>query len=108
MNFGNNFTRNEKLAILCALYGIMYSDGYASDSETNLLSVITIALNCSLSDATEAMQMEPTTSLSILRGMSSDKKEVFSYMMGQMVMADGHFHEKEKEIVGLITHVAQL
>lgn len=105
---GNDFSYDEKKAIICVLAGIMSADNSVADEEALYLSGICIALGITPNEAKDAINMSPEKSISIIRAMSNQKKTEFSYMMGKMAMADGYFHEKEKEIMVLIKLMCQL
>lgn len=82
------FTIQEKKAIMSLLYDMAGVDGKVSSRESQLLDLLKVKWNLSLSDVLQAKKMTPPIVASTIRNMNESKRLFASQLLASMQIID--------------------
>lgn len=99
-----DFTQNEKLAIISALFNIMICDDSNRSRKTDFLSCACMSIMIWPNEASKACDIKLSTSCVILKGMSADKKSFFADMVNEITSGGWWtLSVKEKETINYVS-----
>ncbi len=102
MNLRNDFNRDEQLAFIKALDGMLQADGEIRENESLYLSAALKEMDRGTSQDTsfveECRGLDIEEFKKILIGMDEVKKDFFKESIAAMAMVDGQIHLTEKRL----------
>ena len=98
----------EKKALSKLLLDMMKVDGNVAVEEFTLLKNIRIRLGISDTELKESKYLSVLGSISLLKEMDTEKKNVAAKLIAEMVKADGDIHKKEIKMLKMIYQLLEL
>ena len=93
------FTLNEKIAVVSILSQIMYADGIIHPKEEEYMDKVYDELGLTINDIDDITNMDDIQAYIILNEMTISKREYAHSLFLSMAESDGYVHPKEKEII---------
>ncbi len=94
-----NFDQDEKLAVVKAIAETIELDKKYKVGELMYLDELMDKLDFDMQFVEEAKELSSIKTVSILRGMSDEKKKALIIMIDKMTEADGFVHKRESDFV---------
>ncbi len=94
-----NFDQDEKLAVVKAIAETIELDKKYKVGELMYLDELMNTLDFDMKFVEEAKELSSIKTVSILRGMSDEKKKALISMIDKMTEADGFVHKRESDFV---------
>lgn len=98
----------EKKALSKLLLDMMKVDGNVAVEEFTLLKDIRTRLGISDTELKESKYLSVLGSISLLKEMDTEKKNVAANLITEMVKADGDIHKKEIKMLKMIYQMLEL
>ncbi len=98
------FNLAEKLALVKAVDEVIYVDGKVDAEEMDFMTQVMDILNFDRKLVEEARKITAKECLSILKGMTYEKKQALSELLNEMANADGEFNKDEYRLIFNILH----
>jgi len=98
------FNLAEKLALVKAVDEVIYVDGKVDTEEMDFMTQLMDTLKFDRMLVEEARKITAKECLSILKGMTSDKKQALSVLLNEMANADGELNKDEYRLIFNIMH----
>jgi uncharacterized tellurite resistance protein B-like protein len=98
------FNLAEKLALVKAVDEVIYIDGKVDTEEMDFMTQLMDTLNFDRILVEEARKITAKECLSILKGMTYEKKQMLSELLNEMANADGEFNKDEYRLIFNILH----
>jgi len=95
----SGFSLAEKLAIVQALDSVVLADGIVHTGEISIISDLMNRLDFDSNFIVQARIVPKNQGLSILKEMTVEKKKALAIILDEVANSDGHFHEKEMELI---------
>ena len=93
------FTLNEKLAVVSVLSQIMNADGIIHPKEEEYMDKVYREFGITIEDIELLANMDDIQAYNILNEMSELKREYARSLFVEMAESDGYFHPKESAII---------
>ncbi|MDE6684085.1 MAG: TerB family tellurite resistance protein [Duncaniella sp.] len=103
-----NFTKAEKLAIVCVLVGMMNVDSDVDFREVALMESLITEFNLSRAEAAQGRDLNLLVALATIRDFSQPKKLFVADLLVKMIEADGKLHPLEERFLTVIQSACQL
>jgi len=98
------FNLAEKLALVKAVDEVIYVDGKVDTEEMDFMTQLMDTLKFDRMLVEEARKITAKECLSILKGMTYEKKQMLSELLNEMANVDGEFNKDEYRLVFNILH----
>jgi uncharacterized tellurite resistance protein B-like protein len=98
------FNLAEKLALVKAVDEVIYIDGKVDTEEMDFMTQLMDTLKFDRILVEEARKITAKECLSILKGMTYEKKQMLSELLNEMANADGEFNKDEYRLIFNILH----
>ena len=98
------FNLAEKLALVKAVDEVIYIDGKVDTEEMDFMTQLMDTLKFDRMLVEEARKITAKECLSILKGMTYEKKQMLSELLNEMANADGEFNKDEYRLIFNILH----
>lgn len=98
------FDLAEKLALIKAVDEVIYVDGKIDTEEMDFMTQLMEALKFDRIIVEEARKLSAKECLSILKGMTYEKKQMLSELLNEMASVDGEFNKDEYRLIFNILH----
>ena len=93
------FTLNEKIAIVSILSQIMYADGIIHPKEDEYMDKVYEELGLTINDIDSITNMDIIQAYNILNEMAQEKREYAHSLFVSMAESDGYVHPKEMDVI---------
>ncbi|WP_405410991.1 TerB family tellurite resistance protein [Maribacter sp. Asnod1-A12] len=93
------FDISEKLAMVHLIDSVIIADGEVHKGEINALTKLMTIIDFDSNFLIQARNIDLEQSVKILKNMSVSKKSSLAKILEDVAISDGHFHEKENEII---------
>lgn len=93
------FTLNEKIAIVSILSQIMYADGIIHPKEEEYMDKVYEELGLTINDIDSITNMDIIQAYNILNEMAQKKREYAHSLFVSMAESDGYVHPKEMDVI---------
>lgn len=103
-----NFSKKEKLAIICVLAAMMNVDGNVDIREVTLMEALLDEFHMSLAEAAQGRDLNLLVALATIRDFSQPKKLYVADLLVKMVEADRKVHPAEERFLEVIQAACQL
>lgn len=103
-----NFTSLQKKAIVRLLFEIVNADEKITVGENDYFMQLQKNLEISDTDVKEASYMSITGSLSIVKQMSQEEKQVVAFIISEMIKSDTIVDDKELQMFSAIIQAADI
>ncbi len=98
------FNLAEKLALVKAVDEVIYVDGKVDTEEMDFMTQLMEALKFDRKLVEEARNITAKECLTILKGMTYEKKQMLSELLNEMANVDGEFNKDEYRLIFNILH----
>jgi uncharacterized tellurite resistance protein B-like protein len=98
------FNLAEKLALAKAVDEVIYVDGKVNTEEMDFMTQLMDTLKFDRLLIEEARKISAKECLSILKGMTYEKKQALSELMNEMANVDGEFNRDEYRLIFNLLH----
>ena len=98
------FNLAEKLALAKAIDEVIYVDGKVNTEEMDFMTQLMDSLKFDRLLVEEARKISAKECLSILKGMTYEKKQALSELMNEMANVDGEFNKDEYRLIFNLLH----
>ncbi|MBT8301706.1 MAG: TerB family tellurite resistance protein [Maribacter sp.] len=98
------FNLAEKLALAKAVDEVIYVDGKVNTEEMAFMTQLMDTLKFDRLLVEEARKISAKECLSILKGMTYEKKQALSELMNEMANVDGEFNKDEYRLIFNLLH----
>jgi hypothetical protein len=103
-----NLTKDERVAILRVLKGIVVADGELKPEEIALLLRISQRMKASTQEFEDADDLSLLDAAKILNGLTSDEKQFVSACISSTIAIDAEVHPKEAAVGAFIMKMCDL
>ena len=93
------FTINEKNAIVFILSQIMNADGIIHPKEEEFMDKVYNEFGITILNVEDMADMDDTQALHIINDMSDEKRQYAGHLFVSMAESDGYIHPQEMEII---------
>ena len=97
-----NLTDEQKKAMASVLIDIMNADDNIHEEEVKYLKQLQEALEISEEEIEECLHLSVVNSMRIIRGLDHLQKQAFSFMMTEMIKADGEVDSREADVLTVV------
>ena len=97
-----NLTEEQKKAMASVLIDIMNADDNIHVEEVKYLKQLQEALGISEEGIEECLHLSVVNSMRIIRGLDHLQKQAFSFMMTEMIKADGEVDSREADVLTVV------
>ena len=101
----NQFSINEKFAIITILSKIMNADGIVHPNEEEYMNNLYIEWGITIGDLEDMNNMDDIQAKAVVKGMQDEKRQLAKRLFVSMAEADGYVHPLEKAIISNIFSV---
>ena len=108
MDLNLDLNIEQKRAMASVLIDIINADGQIHDGEKKYLKQVRKSLKIDKKDMQEALNMSVIDSLNIIKDMNNFQKQAFSYMMQEMIKADGEVDSRETDVYVTVCTAADI